>query len=311
MNRPCSFPPRRAGQVHDSDRQRRELQPRGKRRRCGAGESRCRGGEGNSMRLAAETAIVVARFLVEGLRLHAQRRRPGGFRRAELHLLLSTSWAPAPAAHYPPRFGGMLWYTNGDMRRWGSQYWWANTAAYYSNLMPANRLGTDGTDVLDVHRHARCLRAGGQTAMGLAGHLDSGDHVLQRPGEIARRHRQRAARLVSRRESPTKSARRDFNGGPKPRTVTTPAGIFWATAISITAITWCRPKAPAFSATARTFLCDAAKIGNLFYQRYLFTGDRRMAARSDLPDRQRRGGVLSQFSELAERRRRKISHPVT
>lgn len=41
---------------------------------------------------------------------------------------------------YPPRFGGMLWYTNADCRRWGSQYWWANTNAYYSNLMPANRL---------------------------------------------------------------------------------------------------------------------------------------------------------------------------
>jgi hypothetical protein len=41
---------------------------------------------------------------------------------------------------YPPRFGGMIWYTNGDMRRWGSQYWWANTNAYYGNLMPANRL---------------------------------------------------------------------------------------------------------------------------------------------------------------------------
>jgi hypothetical protein len=42
--------------------------------------------------------------------------------------------------NYPPRFGGMLWYTTGDMRRWGSQYWWANTNAYYSNLMPGNRL---------------------------------------------------------------------------------------------------------------------------------------------------------------------------
>jgi len=41
---------------------------------------------------------------------------------------------------YPPRFGGLLFYTNGDMRRWGSQYWWANQNAYYSNLMPANRL---------------------------------------------------------------------------------------------------------------------------------------------------------------------------
>jgi hypothetical protein len=41
---------------------------------------------------------------------------------------------------YPPRFGGMLWRTTGDMSRWGSQHWWANTSAYYSNLMPSNRL---------------------------------------------------------------------------------------------------------------------------------------------------------------------------
>jgi hypothetical protein len=41
---------------------------------------------------------------------------------------------------YPPRFGGMLWRTTGDMSRWGSQYWWANQSAYYNNLMPANRL---------------------------------------------------------------------------------------------------------------------------------------------------------------------------
>jgi hypothetical protein len=41
---------------------------------------------------------------------------------------------------YPPRFGGLLWFTDGDMSRWGSQYWWANTSAYYSNLMPANRI---------------------------------------------------------------------------------------------------------------------------------------------------------------------------
>jgi len=40
---------------------------------------------------------------------------------------------------YPPRFGGMLWYTNGDMRRWGSQYWWANTSSYYNGLIPAGR----------------------------------------------------------------------------------------------------------------------------------------------------------------------------
>ncbi len=42
--------------------------------------------------------------------------------------------------NYPPRFGGMLWRTTGDLSRWGSQHWWANTNAYYSNLMPSNRL---------------------------------------------------------------------------------------------------------------------------------------------------------------------------
>jgi hypothetical protein len=41
---------------------------------------------------------------------------------------------------FPPRFGGMLWLTDGDMSRWGSQYWWANTSAYYNNLMPSNRI---------------------------------------------------------------------------------------------------------------------------------------------------------------------------
>ncbi|HXE55231.1 MAG TPA: hypothetical protein VN541_19565, partial [Tepidisphaeraceae bacterium] len=41
---------------------------------------------------------------------------------------------------YPPRFGGMLWYTTGDMRRWGSQYWHANTDAYYRDLMPSGHL---------------------------------------------------------------------------------------------------------------------------------------------------------------------------
>jgi len=52
-----------------------------------------------------------------------------------LYLMGASSRGP-----YPPRFGGMLWRTTGDLSRWGSQYWWANTRAYYDNLMPANRL---------------------------------------------------------------------------------------------------------------------------------------------------------------------------
>ena len=41
---------------------------------------------------------------------------------------------------YPPRFGGMIWYSNGDYRRWGSQYWHSNTDAYYRDLMGSGHL---------------------------------------------------------------------------------------------------------------------------------------------------------------------------
>lgn len=52
-----------------------------------------------------------------------------------LYLMGASSRGP-----YPPRFAGMLWRTTGDLNRWGSQYWWANTSAYYLDLMPCNRL---------------------------------------------------------------------------------------------------------------------------------------------------------------------------
>ncbi len=47
----------------------------------------------------------------------------------------STSWARVREEPILPALGGMLWYTNGDMRRWGSQYWWANTSSYYVGLI--------------------------------------------------------------------------------------------------------------------------------------------------------------------------------
>ncbi len=52
-----------------------------------------------------------------------------------MYLMNASSRGP-----YPPRFGGMLWYTNGDYRRWGSQYWHANTDAYYRDLMSSGHL---------------------------------------------------------------------------------------------------------------------------------------------------------------------------
>ena len=52
-----------------------------------------------------------------------------------LYVMGSSSRGP-----YPPRYGGMLWYTTGDMRMWGSEHWWENDGCYYEGLIPANRL---------------------------------------------------------------------------------------------------------------------------------------------------------------------------
>ena len=47
--------------------------------------------------------------------------------------------ASSSRGEWPARFGGMLWYTNGDLRAWGSLFWWANQSCYYNGLAPANR----------------------------------------------------------------------------------------------------------------------------------------------------------------------------
>jgi hypothetical protein len=39
----------------------------------------------------------------------------------------------------PPKFNGMLWNTNGDLRTWGAQHWFANLSCYYEALPAANR----------------------------------------------------------------------------------------------------------------------------------------------------------------------------
>ncbi|MGE4658831.1 MAG: glycoside hydrolase family 95-like protein [Gammaproteobacteria bacterium] len=41
---------------------------------------------------------------------------------------------------YPPRYSGMLWNTDGDVRRWGSMKWMYNLFCYYNNvLLAANK----------------------------------------------------------------------------------------------------------------------------------------------------------------------------
>jgi hypothetical protein len=75
-----------------------------------------------------------------------------------LYLMGSTS-----RGDYPPHFNGMLWRTTGDMSRWGSQFWSANTLAYYSNLMPANRLDLmDPLYAMYFHMKGACALAARQ-----------------------------------------------------------------------------------------------------------------------------------------------------
>ncbi len=47
--------------------------------------------------------------------------------------------AASSRGDYIPRFGGMLWLTNGDMRQWGMQHWWHNASCDYNALPVANR----------------------------------------------------------------------------------------------------------------------------------------------------------------------------
>jgi hypothetical protein len=173
---------------------------------------------------------------------------------------------------YPPRFGGMLWCTSGDMRRWGSQYWWANTAAYYTNLMPANRveLMQPMFDMYSGMLDACALAAKQQWGAGgvwlpeitfFNGPEKLPDNIaaelqdlmlLRKPFEQRSQEFQFWAETKNRHNS-----RWNFQGDGHFEhghfvVPTKGAGIF---------------------GHCTHILCDAAKIGNLFYQKYLFTGD--------------------------------------
>jgi hypothetical protein len=40
---------------------------------------------------------------------------------------------------YMPRWCGMVWSTDGDLRQWGSMYWWHNEGSNFEGFTPANR----------------------------------------------------------------------------------------------------------------------------------------------------------------------------
>jgi hypothetical protein len=47
--------------------------------------------------------------------------------------------ASSSRGKFPPKFNGMLWNTQGDLRTWGAQHWYANLSCYYEMLFAANR----------------------------------------------------------------------------------------------------------------------------------------------------------------------------
>jgi hypothetical protein len=52
-----------------------------------------------------------------------------------LYLMAATS-----RGKFPPKFNGMLWNTQGDLRTWGAQHWYANTSCYYEAIFASNRI---------------------------------------------------------------------------------------------------------------------------------------------------------------------------
>jgi len=48
--------------------------------------------------------------------------------------------ASSSRGRLPPRYGGMIWMTEGDLQHWGAQHWWNNMSCYYHGLFAANHL---------------------------------------------------------------------------------------------------------------------------------------------------------------------------
>ena len=174
---------------------------------------------------------------------------------------------------YPPRFGGLLFYTNGDMRRWGSQYWWANQQAYYSNLMPANRMELMEpllamySNMLDACRTAAKQQWGAEGIWIPEITFFNGPERL--PDDIAtelqdlvlarKPYEQRSQKFQWWAETKNRhNARWNFQGD----------GHFEHGHFVVP------DKGAGIFGHCTHILADASRIGNLYYQRYLFTRDK-------------------------------------
>jgi len=42
--------------------------------------------------------------------------------------------ASSSRGKFPPRYGGMIWSTEGDYHHWGAQHWYSNLRSYYRRI---------------------------------------------------------------------------------------------------------------------------------------------------------------------------------
>jgi hypothetical protein len=173
---------------------------------------------------------------------------------------------------FPPRFGGGLWQTDGDMSRWGSQYWWANTSAYYSNLMPANRIELMDpvfdlyTGMLDAAARAAREQWGAEGIWIPETTFFNGPEPL--PDDIARELREM---VLARKPFDQRSPRFDWFAENKNRHNSRwnyRADGVWEEGHYVF-----KPKGTGIFGHTSHILGVAARIGNLAWQRYQFTSD--------------------------------------
>jgi hypothetical protein len=197
------------------------------------------------------------------------------------------------------------------MRRWGSQYWWANTNAYYNNLMPANRMELMEPVFSMYFGMLEACELAAKQQWGSAGvwipEITSFNGPEKLPDDIAAELQDL---MLARKPWDQHSAKFQWWAETKNRHNARwnfLADGHWEHGHYVVPT-----KSNSIFGHCTHILSDAARIGNLFYQKYLFTKDEswlrdraypivRGAAELGLPLEDVIAGVISALQTDADR----------
>lgn len=234
-------------------------------------EVRAAQAQGDFAGLAADNAAWWHAFWAQGyVAMHStdgQADFVGGNYLYFLYLMASSS-----RGAYPPRFGGMLWYTTGDMRRWGSEYWHANTDAYYRDLMPSGHV-----DLMDPFYS---LYFGMRDACALAARQQWGSEGIylpevtffDGPERIPDNLVQEFQDLFLARK-PYAQASKEFLAYVQTKNCLSARYNFLNFGSYVDGVYYAPDKGAGIFGHCTHFLSGAAGVAALFWQRYEFTGD--------------------------------------